>query len=90
MSTSKPTVSSEDGPDLLVTLWRLPTRPEVHIEDEATHYGVVALCGFPILSSANARTSQQPESRVRGQAASMCKACLTLLDRNRRTKPNQH
>lgn len=83
-------MSNEDGPELLVTLWRLRDRPEVHIEDKATHDGVVALCGFPIPSSANARTSQQPESRVRGQAASMCKACLTLLDRRRRPKPNQH
>lgn len=81
--------ASEDGQEL-VTLWRLRSRPEIHIEDGPTHDGVVALCGFRIPSSVDALSSRQPVSRVRrALTAPMCLSCRTLLDHRRKTNPNQ-
>lgn len=75
-----------------LTLWRVRTSQPglIHIEDQATEFGVITLCGFEIPSTANAMSSRQPADRVRSPHAPMCAGCVTALGHIRKANPNQH
>jgi hypothetical protein len=85
------TTPNPEDRDELLTLWRLRTSPEIHIEDAPTHNGAVALCGFKIPASAKAMSSRQPVARVRSAftVASMCLSCWDLLDHRCKANPKE-
>ena len=76
-------MTSEDGPELLVPLWRLRSHPElIHIEYDRPPECVHMMCGLVILGKEQVQHSRQPLSRVRNPTAPICPRCLEGMEHN--------
>lgn len=83
MTTRHQPATPEEGPELLVSLWRLRSHPaEVHVEYDRPPGCIQTMCSRVIRGDEQVQHSRQPLSRVRNPTAPMCPVCLEQMELN--------